>query len=96
MSAYVLMRILESAPSRYDRGISILTFGRLGEAYDRLALYILSGQQVLDLGSGTGALALRAAQRGARVKGIDINSSLKTLTLSSPNGLKPIHPFVAS
>jgi cyclopropane fatty-acyl-phospholipid synthase-like methyltransferase len=36
-------------------------------------LHIARGQQVLDLGSGTGALALRAAQRGATVKGIEIN-----------------------
>ncbi|HUW96689.1 MAG TPA: class I SAM-dependent methyltransferase, partial [Anaerolineae bacterium] len=37
MSTYVLMRILESAPSRYDRGLRILTLGRLDRAYDRLA-----------------------------------------------------------
>lgn len=76
MSAYILMRILESAPSRYDRGIRILTLGRLDKAYDRLVSRITSGQQVLDLGSGTGALALRAAQRGATVKGIDINPQM--------------------
>jgi len=76
MSAYILMRILESALSRYDRGIRILTLGRLDKAYDRLVSRITSGQQVLDLGSGTGALALRAAQRGATVKGIDINPQM--------------------
>jgi demethylmenaquinone methyltransferase/2-methoxy-6-polyprenyl-1,4-benzoquinol methylase len=67
------MKILESAPSRYDLGIRLLTLGRLGKAYDRLTSYIKKGDRVLDLGSGTGALALRAAQRGAKVKGIDIN-----------------------
>lgn len=71
-----MMRILESALSRYDRGIRILTLGRLDKAYDRLVSRITSGQQVLDLGSGTGALALRAAQRGATVKGIDINPQM--------------------
>lgn len=76
MSAYILMRILESAPSRYDRGIRILTLGRLDKAYDRLVSCITSGQQVPDLGSGTGALALRAAQRGATVKGIEINPQM--------------------
>jgi len=76
MSAYVLMRILESAPSRYDRGIRILTLGKLDEAYGRLVSWVNNGQQVLDLGSGTGALALKAAQRGARVKGIDINPQM--------------------
>jgi ubiquinone/menaquinone biosynthesis C-methylase UbiE len=73
MSTYVLMKILESAPSRYDLGIRLLTLGRLGKAYNRLTSQIKKGDRVLDLGSGTGALALRAAQRGAKVKGIDVN-----------------------
>jgi ubiquinone/menaquinone biosynthesis C-methylase UbiE len=76
MSTYVLMRILESAPRRYELGIRLLTLGRLDKAYDRLASHIERGQQVLDLGCGTGALALRAAQRGAKVKGIDINAEM--------------------
>ncbi len=67
------MRILESAPHRYDMGIRLLTLGRLDKAYDRLVAHIERGQQVLDLGCGTGALTLRAAKRGAHVKGIDIN-----------------------
>jgi ubiquinone/menaquinone biosynthesis C-methylase UbiE len=73
MSMYVLMRILESAPRRYEVGIRILTLGRLDKAYDRLASHIERGQQVPDLGCGTGPLTLRAAQQGAKVKGIDIN-----------------------
>jgi ubiquinone/menaquinone biosynthesis C-methylase UbiE len=76
MSTYVLMRILESAPRRYELGIRLLTLGRLEKAYDRLAIHIEPGQQVLDLGCGTGALTLRAAQRGAKVKGIDINAQM--------------------
>jgi ubiquinone/menaquinone biosynthesis C-methylase UbiE len=76
MSIYVLMKILESAPRRYDLGIRLLTLGRLDRAYDRLASHIEHGQQVLDLGCGTGALTLRAAQRGAKVKGIDINAQM--------------------
>jgi demethylmenaquinone methyltransferase/2-methoxy-6-polyprenyl-1,4-benzoquinol methylase len=73
MSTYILMKILESAPSRYDKGIRILTLGALDRAYDRLISPIESGQRVLDLGCGTGALTLRAAQKGAEVKGIDVN-----------------------
>ena len=76
MSTYILMRILESNPRRYELGIRILTFGRLETAYDRLASHIDPGQQVLDLGCGTGALTLRAAQRGAKVKGIDNNAQM--------------------
>ncbi len=75
-TAYVLMRILESAPWRYDRWIRILTLGRLDRAYDRLASHIGEGDRVLDLGCGTGALTIRAARRGARVKGVDLNPGM--------------------
>jgi len=70
------MKILESAPNRYDKGIRILTLGKLDKAYDRLASHIKKGQRVIDLGCGTGALTLRAAQKGAKVKGIDINPQM--------------------
>jgi ubiquinone/menaquinone biosynthesis C-methylase UbiE len=76
MSTYVLMRILESAPSRYDLGIRLLTFGGVERAYDRLAGRIEPGDRVLDVGCGTGGLTLRAARRGARVKAIDVNAEM--------------------
>jgi ubiquinone/menaquinone biosynthesis C-methylase UbiE len=76
MSTYVLMRVLESAPSRYDLGIRLLTFGGVERSYDRLASHVQPGQRVLDIGCGTGSLALRAARRGARVKGIDVNAEM--------------------
>ena len=70
------MKILESAPRRYDTGIRILTLGRLDRAYERLTWYISDGQKVLDIGCGTGALTIRAARKGARVKGIDVNPQM--------------------
>jgi ubiquinone/menaquinone biosynthesis C-methylase UbiE len=76
MCAYILMKILESTPSRYDRGIRILTFGRLNKVYDRLVSRIDKGQRVIDLGCGTGELTLRAAKKGAKVKGIDVNPQM--------------------
>lgn len=76
MSTYILMRILESTPSRYDTGLRILSIGKLDETYDRLTTRIEGGQRVLDLGCGTGALTLRAAARGAEVRGIDVNPQM--------------------
>ena len=76
MSTFILMKILESVPSSYDQGIRILTLGKLDEVYSRLTSHIKKGQRILDLGCGTGALTLRAAQKGAKVKGIDINPQM--------------------
>jgi len=70
------MRVLESAPSRYDRGIRLLTLGQVGPAYGRLAARIEPSWRVLDLGTGTGALALRAVARGAEVVALDVNAAM--------------------
>jgi len=76
MGISILMKVLESVPSRYDSGIRFLTLGRLDKTYDRLASTIRCRQRVLDLGCGTGALTLRAARKGAMVKGIDVNPQM--------------------
>jgi len=76
MSLYVLMRLLESAPQRYELGISLLTMGRLARSYDRLVAHIPDNSRVLDLGCGTGLLTIRAARCGAKVKGIDVNPEM--------------------
>jgi ubiquinone/menaquinone biosynthesis C-methylase UbiE len=76
MSTYVLMRILESSPGRYDKGLHILTMGKVSDAYERLTEHITKGNRALDLGCGTGALSLRAAARGATVLGIDVNPQM--------------------
>lgn len=70
------MKILESAPHRYDTGIGILTLGRLPTVYSRLVSHVKKGQTVLDIGCGTGALTIEAAQKGAHVKGIDVNPQM--------------------
>jgi demethylmenaquinone methyltransferase/2-methoxy-6-polyprenyl-1,4-benzoquinol methylase len=66
------MRVLESAPERYERGMRLLTLGRLERVWQDIAAQIDAGARVLDVGCGTGALAVRLAQKGARVTGIDI------------------------
>jgi demethylmenaquinone methyltransferase/2-methoxy-6-polyprenyl-1,4-benzoquinol methylase len=82
MSTYVLMRLLESAPYRYDLGIRLLTFGAVHRAYDRLASRFEEGQRILDIGCGTGALALQAARKGATVEGIDVNPEMLEIARS--------------
>jgi demethylmenaquinone methyltransferase/2-methoxy-6-polyprenyl-1,4-benzoquinol methylase len=79
------MKLLESAPSRYDRGIRLLTLGQVDRSYDRLAGHIQAGQRVLDIGCGTGALTLRAARRGAQVVGIDVNAQMLAIAQSRVN-----------
>jgi demethylmenaquinone methyltransferase/2-methoxy-6-polyprenyl-1,4-benzoquinol methylase len=88
MSTYILMKILESQPSRYDRGIKLLTLGSLEASYDRLASHIKQGDTVLDIGCGTGALTLRAGINGAKVKGIDINPEMQDILKKRAEELK--------
>lgn len=71
--SYVYMKVLESAPERYDRGMRLLTMGRLGQVHRDIAAQVGPGERVLDLGCGTGALAVLLARRGAEVTGIDIS-----------------------
>ncbi len=70
------MRIFESSPNRYDKGIDILTLGKMSRVYNRVIEHIKKDHKVLDIGCGTGRLALQAALKGAKVKGIDINSQM--------------------
>jgi ubiquinone/menaquinone biosynthesis C-methylase UbiE len=89
MSAYVLMKVLESAPGRYDLGIRLLTLGQVDRAYDRLVSRIQTGQRVLDIGCGTGALTVRAARRGAWVVGIDVNIQMLDIARRRVAGIDP-------
>lgn len=77
MSSYVYMKMLESQPKRYDRGIAMLSFGVL----DRVAASLVGPavgrpDTVLDIGCGTGRIALLAAGAGAAVTGIDVSPSM--------------------
>ena len=76
MSTFVLMKILESSPNRYDKGIGLLSLGKINKIYDKLTSNIKEGDKVLDIGCGTGSLTLRAAVKGATVTGIDINTGM--------------------
>jgi demethylmenaquinone methyltransferase/2-methoxy-6-polyprenyl-1,4-benzoquinol methylase len=56
--------------ARYDFMNTLMTFGR-DQAWRRLAASHVTNGRVLDVGTGTGKLALAVANRGARVVGVD-------------------------
>jgi len=77
MSTYVLMKVLESTPERYDRGIRILSGGAIDRVYEEIARRAAApGRRVLDLGCGTGGVTLTCAARGAAVVGIDRDAGM--------------------
>jgi demethylmenaquinone methyltransferase/2-methoxy-6-polyprenyl-1,4-benzoquinol methylase len=65
------MRWLESAPSRYDAGMRLLTLGRVDRVHALVAAAISRGDSVLEIGCGTGAVTERLVARGARVTALD-------------------------
>ena len=77
--SYVYMKVLESAPERYDRGMRLLTLGRLERVHRDIAARLNDGDRVLDLGCGTGALTAALARKGVWVTGIDISPPMLSL-----------------
>ena len=76
--ATVFMKWLETSPRDYDRGIQILTLGRMGGLLEKIAEQCIQSaaqrpQRVLDIGCGTGTLAILMAKRGAQVTAIDVS-----------------------
>src|SRR5215472_16350019 len=70
--AFVLMKIFEEAPRRFDRWMNILTFGKLQEVREEITANLIHpGAAVLEIGCGTGSLLEMLAHRGATVTGID-------------------------
>lgn len=93
MSTYVYMRILESAPRRYDLGIRLLSCGRVEELYDLTADAAVSGLQephVLEIGCGTGNLTLALAKRGARVSAVDQNPEMLQIARGKLDGIEGV------
>jgi ubiquinone/menaquinone biosynthesis C-methylase UbiE len=75
--ATVFMKWLETNPKDYDRGIQWLTLGRLQLLREKIAHeYVHEGTRVLEVGFGTGALAMMMAERGAIVTGIEASPAM--------------------
>jgi ubiquinone/menaquinone biosynthesis C-methylase UbiE len=85
VSSFVWMKFLESAPERYDRGIWILSRGRIEEVYNNIAAVVAApGKRILDIGCGTGGASLACAARGAVVTGIDTNAGMLEVARAKP------------
>jgi ubiquinone/menaquinone biosynthesis C-methylase UbiE len=75
--AVVFMKWLETTPRKYDRGIQLLTLGRLTPLKRRIASnHIQPNSCILEIGCGTGTLSLLIAERGAHVTAVDISPSM--------------------
>lgn len=80
MSTTVFMKLLESTPGRYDRGIKLLTWGAHQQILREISTHFISeNDQVLDIGIGTATLAILCAKKGAYVMGIDISPKMLSL-----------------
>ena len=71
MLMYSWMKFVEVAPERYDWAVKVMTAGRLDRIKDIIAQAIHTNDRVLDIGCGTGTLAVRCLRRGAHVTGLD-------------------------
>lgn len=92
MSTLVYMKILEQTPEKYDRGMRILTLGRIDRIKREVAsVWIKSGHDVLEIGCGTGTLAALMTERGANVLGIDISSDMLATASKNAPEAKFIH-----
>src|ERR1035441_2081603 len=70
--AFVLMKIFEEAPRRFDRWMNVLTLGRLQQVRDQIANDLVRpNANILEIGCGTGALLQMLSRRCAKVTGID-------------------------
>ena len=73
MASQVFMKILESAPQRYDRGINLLSLGQSKRIQQEIVgNYITTGDEFFEIGCGTGTLAVSCAEKGASVVSFDI------------------------
>lgn len=75
--ATVFMKWLETTPEKYDRGIQLLTLNKLGQIKERIASKMVrEGDRVLEIGCGTGTLAVLMARYGADVTGVDVSPAM--------------------
>ncbi len=92
MSTLVYMKILEQTPAKYDRGMRILTLGRVDRIKREIAsVWIQPGNAVLEIGCGSGSLAALMTNRGAQVVGIDVSEPMLSVARTSAPDAEFLH-----
>jgi ubiquinone/menaquinone biosynthesis C-methylase UbiE len=79
LAAMVLADRSERFMRSYDRWISLTTLGQADRAREEVLGRIRPGQRLLEVGCGTGTLAVAAAQRGATVVAFDRSEAMLEL-----------------
>lgn len=86
------MKMLEQTPAKYDRGMRILTLGRIDRIKREIAsVWVGPGQDVLEIGCGTGQLAALMTGNGAQVTGIDISEDMLATARENAPAAKFVH-----
>ncbi|MFX1570135.1 MAG: corrinoid protein-associated methyltransferase CpaM [Promethearchaeota archaeon] len=71
------MKSLENKAEKYDKGINTLTLGKYPKIKQYIAdNYLNEGEDLLDIGMGTGTFAILAANKGLNVTGIDYSEKM--------------------
>ena len=92
MSTLVYMKLLEQTPAKYDRGMRVITLGRVDRIKREIAAgWVEPGHSVLELGCGTGSLARLMTERGADVTGIDISEPMLAVAREVAPAAKVMH-----
>ena len=79
LAAMVLADRIEPFTRYYDRWLAFITGGRDTVVRAAALRFIQPNDRLLDVGCGTGTLAVAAAQRGARIVGIDRSRAMLRL-----------------
>ena len=75
--SYVYMKSLENKAEKYDKGIRILTLGKLPKIKQYISEnYVEKDDTLLDIGMGTGTFTVLCAKKGAKVTGIDYSEKM--------------------
>ena len=92
MSTMVYMKLLEQKPEGYDRGMRLLTLGRIDRLKKEIARrWVQAGDEVLEIGCGTGSLAALLLQHGARVVAIDVSDAMLAVARHNAPGAELLH-----